>query len=179
MHVINNDIFKHTVPPIALGWYKTLETQPFLHGSSHWSWVTTKSNISLVINLMLYPTNHSSFLQGTEGYPSNHGFNKSSPKLFYLFIRARGIQTWVWLCRDVLPLRISPGTTCTRFYSQSRRPTLDPELKSNSTSGHSSKFPSTQQMIQTGSEVFLWLHSKVYSDHGSSLPGPLILSLPL
>lgn len=61
---------------------------------------------------MLYPTNHSSSPEGTEGYPSNKGFNKSSPELFYLFIRAGGIQAWVWLAGDVLPLGISPGTTC-------------------------------------------------------------------
>lgn len=116
---------------------------------------------------MLYPTNHSSFPQGIEGYPSNKGFNKSSPKLFYLFIIGREIQAWVSLGGDVLPLRISLGITCRWFYSQSRRPGLDPELKSSSTSGPSSEFPSTQQMMQTGSEVFLWLHSKVNSDHGT------------
>lgn len=33
-------------------------------------------------------------------------------------------------------------------------------------------------MILMGSEVFLQLHSKGNSDHGSSMPGPLILSLP-
>lgn len=71
---------------------------------------------------MLYPTNHSSSPEGTEGYPSNKGFNKSSPELFYLFIRAGGIQAWVWLAGDVLPIGISPGTTCRGFYSQSRRP---------------------------------------------------------
>ena len=116
-------------------------------------------------------------------------FNKSFPKLFCSFIRAIWIQTGIQLYLHILPL-----WKPTAYQHQSEADDLrkilitEKQIKAassdsfqsldhsrnqtarNRNSARSSTFPSTQQTTQTALEVFLQLHSKVWSDRGSRFP---------